>query len=112
MNLHVSPDELREAAEPVLSRVAGEIAAQLARTAEAMAEDRQSGLMDKPEAAHYLGIELRAMEDWMKPVTHPRGRGLPHYKFGETVRFSRRRIDAWALKHERNPVAATLMEAA
>ena len=78
------------------------IAQHLARCAAAMAEDASQGYMDKAAAMKYVKLESeRALETWMKPVKDG-GRGMPHMKIGETVRFSRARIDAWMLTLERN----------
>lgn len=104
--LDIPADELAAAVEPLLARAGAELAGRILAIAQSVATDREQGLMDKAAAAKYLGIEVRALEDWMKaPHESPRGRGLPHFKLGETVRFSRVRIDAWALCHERNTPA-------
>lgn len=94
---------------PMLQAVGGELAARILRAAQAIAEDRKQGYMDKEEAAAYLGLEVRALENWMKPVAQG-GRGLPHMRSGATVRFRRERIDAWYLSLEVNPPAVALYE--
>jgi excisionase family DNA binding protein len=42
-------------------------------------------LIDKQQAARYLGITIRTLEAWMH-------RGLPYYKIHRVVRFRRRAI--------------------
>lgn len=108
MNLTLPESELAAVVRPLLDRVAGELAAQLLQLSAGMAQDRANGLMDKEEAARYLKIEVRALEDWMKPAHEERGRGLPYFKLRSTVRFSRARIDVWALTHEENVPAPSL----
>lgn len=111
MTFVLPPEDFRALAEPLLARVAGLLAAQLAASATALAEEYASGYMDKDEAAKYLGIEVRALENWMKPLREG-GRGLPHLKVGATVRFRRCRIDAWALTQEVNAPPMELERAA
>ena len=60
----------------------------------------------KDEAARYLGVKASALDDWMRPVGKPRGRGLPHFKIGHTVRFRRASIEAWLAGQERNRAQA------
>jgi len=60
----------------------------------------------KTSAARYLGVKDSALDDWMRPVGKPRGRGLPHFKIGHTVRFRRASIDAWLAEQERNRISA------
>lgn len=117
MHVELPPTEFADLVRPLLERVAGELATQLVKSAGALANDRVAGYMDKAQAAMYLGIEVRALENWMAPAGHSSsgrgaGRGLPYFKFGETVRFSKARIDAWALTLERNPVAMHGLEVA
>lgn len=101
MNLSLEDEQFRAVAGPMLERAAGLIAAQLARAAEAMAADREAGLMEKAAAMDYLAIKSeRTLEAWMKP--EPGGRGLPHVKIGETVRFRRSSIDRWLTGQEVN----------
>ncbi len=59
----------------------------------------------KPTAARYLGIEVRALDDWMLPVGKPRGRGVPFSKLGKAVRFQRASLDLWLLAQEQNAPA-------
>lgn len=111
MRIELPPEDFRALAEPLLARVAGVLAAQLAASATALAEEYAAGYMDKDEAAKYLGIEVRALENWMKPIREG-GRALPHLKVGATVRFRRCRIDAWALDLEVNAPTVVLERAA
>jgi len=111
MNIEIPPEEFRAVAEPLLARVAGELAAQLVKTAEALAQDRTAGCLDKAGVAAYLGQKVRTVENWMRPKSAPGGRGLPHVKIGETVLFMRPRIEAWLLTMERNAPPVQPMEA-
>lgn len=111
LSLELPADDFRSIAAPVLERVSGLLAAQLVRAAEQIAEDRASGCMDKEEAAAYLKIKVRALENWMRPVSEG-GRGVPHSKLGETVRFQRSRIDRWLVANEVNPLPINLEDAA
>jgi hypothetical protein len=99
--VEIPAEDLCAAAKPMLERVAGEIALQLTKAAQAVAEDRRCGCMNKEEAGAYLGQKVRTIENWMRPVGEG-GRGLPHIKIGETVLFKRSRIDAWLMTLERN----------
>jgi excisionase family DNA binding protein len=62
------------------------------------------GLIDKPEAARYLGISVPTLEVWLRKEGDRGGRGVPHLKIGETVRFKISSLDAWATQHEVNQV--------
>jgi hypothetical protein len=111
MKLELSPEELAATADPVLMRVAVTIATQLAKTAEAMATAAANGYMDKAAAMEYVGLKSeRALENWMRPVREG-GRGMPHMKIGETVKFKRDRIDAWMLTLEKNAPVVVHLEA-
>lgn len=104
MNFEIPSEEMRSIAAPVLERASRDLAEQLVAAAKAFAQERESGYMDKEAAAAYLGLKSqRALENWMRPLGEG-GRGLPHFKFGETVRFSRARIDAWAISQEANRI--------
>lgn len=98
---------------PLMNEVGAQLATAVIKIAESVARDRADGYMDKAGACAYLKIEERALEIWMKPVEKG-GRGLPYFKFDGPVRFSRARIDAWALTLERNtpPIFAALSHAA
>lgn len=63
-----------------------------------------SGLLDKPAAAKWLRIEESALQIWMRPVGDRGGRGLPHVKIGETVRFRLSALEAWVAQFEVNRV--------
>ena len=111
MSLLLPAEDVRAACEPMVRSIAALLGAELVRAAEALARDAADGYMDKPQAAAYLKIEERALENWMKQASDSgRGRGLPHVKIGATVRFQKSRIDAWMLSLEVN--APRLKEAA
>ncbi len=113
MNVDLPPEEFRALAAPLFERAAEQVCESVAAAARAFAQDAEGGYWDKERAAQYLGIKVRALEDWMEPVVPgTRGRGLPHFKFGGTVRFKRSRIDAWALTQEMNRPAISLLEEA
>jgi hypothetical protein len=101
MNLTIPGEEVAAAVSPLLHCIGEALAAHLVRLAEAAADDKEGGLMDKAETARYLKIEERALENWMRPIEKG-GRGIPYSKIGETVRFRRSRINAWLLTLERN----------
>ena len=62
------------------------------------------GLLTKDQMLRYLGIEsMRTLDTWMKPESEG-GRGLPHLKIGETVRFRLTSIEEWEKKYEINRV--------
>lgn len=104
MNLQVPPEEFRAMAEPLLKGAAKQLGEQLAAAAESLAEEMRRGYMEKDEAAAYLGIKSRALEDWMRPVSEG-GKGVPHFKFGRDVRFRRDQLDAWARAYQVNGVS-------
>jgi hypothetical protein len=114
LSVDIPAETFREVAEPLFTRIAGALAAQLATVAETLAAERAQGYMDKAEAMLYVGLKSeRALEGWMKPLAEG-GRGMPHMKIGETVKFKRSRIDAWMLTMEKNtpPLLRPLEEAA
>jgi hypothetical protein len=60
------------------------------------------GLLTKDQMLRYLSIEsMRTLDMWMKPESDG-GRGLPHLKIGETVRFRLSSVESWAEKYEVN----------
>ncbi len=68
------------------------------------AELAARGLLTKEQAAKFLTIELRTLENWMRPAGDRGGRGVPHLKIGETVRFKLQSLEAWACQFEVNRV--------
>lgn len=106
--IQIPDDQLTALVRPLLERVGAELAGHLLSSAAALVADRAAGYMDKEGAAAYLGLKSeRALESWMKPLAQG-GRGLPHLRFGATVRFRRDRIDAWSLAFEVNPPPVSL----
>lgn len=51
-------------------------------------------LMDTDETAKYLGFSPRTLRDWRSL-----GEGPPYIKFGNRVRYDRRKVDRWLEKH-------------
>jgi len=113
MKVEIPSEEFSAVAGPLLTGAVNQLGARLAGAAADLAKGLADGYMDKEQAAAYLGIKERALENWMRPVAEG-GRGVPHSKIGETVRFKRARIDAWMLSLEVNtpPVLRPLMEEA
>lgn len=62
----------------------------------------ETGLLDKVQAAKFLSIEMRTLEVWMRPGGDRGGRGVPHLKIGEAVRFKVASLEAWAGQYEIN----------
>lgn len=109
MKLELGETEFREVAESVLARAIekGGVVDAIREAAEAALAAR--GLLDKEQARRYLQIEERTLEIWMRPAGVKGGRGVPHMKIGEAVRFRLESLEAWALQHEINkvvPIAA------
>lgn len=63
-----------------------------------------SGLLTKEQAAKWLRIEESALQIWIRPVGDRGGRGVPHLKIGETVRFRLASLEAWAAQFEVNKI--------
>jgi excisionase family DNA binding protein len=42
------------------------------------------------QAAHWLGVSVRTLEDW-----RARGKGPPYFKVGGGVRYSVRELETW-----------------
>jgi hypothetical protein len=115
MKIEMPEKEFETVATPFLERVAAALGRALLKAAQALAEHLTNGYMDKPQAAAYLGIEVRALENWMLPVEHPSkvGRGLPYAQISQTtVRFRRQWIDAWMWTLVKNPPPVALFEEA
>jgi hypothetical protein len=62
------------------------------------------GLLNKAGAAKFLEIEERTLEIWMRAAGDRGGRGVPHYKIGEAVRFKLAALEAWCAQYEINKV--------
>lgn len=107
MTFDVPSEDFRALAEPLLKGVAAQLAGELAKAAEQLASDRLRGPMNKPEAADYLRISVRCLEEWMKPEGEG-GKDVPHYfpSHGQ-AKFYREDLDAWIRqeKFRRNPIA-------
>ena len=107
MELRLPADQFRDVATAVLKDALerGGIAEAIRQAA--MAALAMKGMLEKEHAAKYLGIEVRTLELWMKPVAEG-GKGVPHLKIDKTVRFRIEALDAWSAKFEVNPVARRL----
>ena len=100
MTLHFPP-ELAERALTESLRAAG-VAQAIAEAAEVRLALR--GLLDKAAAAKFLKIEERTLEIWMRTAGDRGGRGVPHFKIGEAVRFTLPALEAWLAQYEVNKV--------
>ena len=97
MHLDLPPEDFRALAAPIIEKSAGAIAVEMSKVAKAMAADAAEGWMTKEETMKFVRLESeRSLERWMKPVSDG-GLGMPHFKIGGMVRFSRTRIEAWAI---------------
>ncbi len=97
----VFPPAVAEAVLASALREAG-IVAQIAAAMETALALR--GLVNKAGAAKFLEIEERTLEIWMRPAGDRGGRGVPHYKIGEMVRFKIAALEAWVECYEVNKV--------
>ncbi len=53
-------------------------------------------LMDTDETADYLKLSAKTLRNWRSD-----GDGPPYVKFGNRVRYDRRKVDSWLEKHTR-----------
>ncbi len=104
MELKLDPTEFRDVAESALQSALEKAGVVKAIQDAALANLAARGLLDKELAAKFLGIEPRTLEIWMRPLGDRCGRGVPHMKIGETVRFKIESLEAWAAQHEVNRV--------
>jgi hypothetical protein len=104
MELKLAPEELADAVAGAVERALREAGVAAAVRAAIDAELALRGLLTKEQGAKYLGIESRTLEIWMRPAGQNGGRGVPHLKIGETVRFKLASLEAWALQFEVNKV--------
>lgn len=73
----------------------------------ALAALAMRGLLNKEQAAAFLQIKVRTLETWMASEAEG-GKGIPHLKMGEIVRFRIEALEEWTRKFEVNPVARRL----
>lgn len=104
MKFELDHDEFRAAAEAALARALEKGGIVEAIKDASMAALASKGLLDKEAAARYFGIEPRTLEIWIRPLGERGGKGVPHLKIGETVRFKLASLEAWAAQHELNRV--------
>lgn len=104
MTIELPSEDFRELAETVLARALKEGGVVKAIQEAIEAQLALRGAIDKATAAKFLTVEERTLEIWCRKEGDRGGRGCPHTKIGETVRFRIESLDAWLKSHEVNPV--------